>query len=48
MLSVKKRLNFTLTLDLISFLEDEAKRTGLRKSDIVALALIDYKNKVEK
>ena len=37
-----KRLNVTLHTDMVDELEVEAKRLNLTKSDVIALALLQY------
>jgi hypothetical protein len=45
---MKKRLAISLTPEVMEFLEQQSEKTGLRKSDVVSIALSEYKRKVKK
>lgn len=45
---MKKRIAISLTPEIVDFLEGHSEKMGLRKSDIIAIALTEYKRKVKK
>lgn len=45
---MKKRLAISLTPEIMDFLESHSEKMGLRKSDVIAIALTEYKRKAKK